>query len=367
MKIFMATLLTLTGWTAFAKTQVVSTLSDHYSKDEIRRAFQQAEANGAQKIIFSQPLGLMDGVFKASTQQQGDLFPAGDYFFLVGGLTGSDSDSTIRFTDYNAVHSSIERASFARFRIIVNLFASADDLRQALQNDRPTLIVWSGHGSENGYFYDASHAPVPPEIFKATSPHVYQYIHSSCYGTLAIGKTYKLPASIKSVAWEGLTDSADLKAYLESKHWTPFAGRTETVQNQGLKCVKEVRGDGYLIKNSADEQMSPSVISNLEYCASMIYNIREGFLCAGTKYGIDIISLQTKKVLPGVSYNSTQSDLYSCFSKIRSSRQGLICRRLKRDQDRFAFVRSIDGSVIESPQFKSLDQCSLALSSTTEI
>lgn len=133
-----------------------------------------------------------------------DSYPSGDFIVLVG-TNFSETDELIRKGDYNDIYDTVKRMSWLKFRTTINLVASVKDLKSALKNTRPTIIVWTSHGNED-FFYDFNQVRIPYNVFKDTSPSVYQFILASCNGFTAIQNGYKnyISPTMKYWGWERL-------------------------------------------------------------------------------------------------------------------------------------------------------------------
>jgi hypothetical protein len=348
---------------AYATPMQFSTNREAYSFTDIKSALDKARQYGVKEVVFAPPQKKQVQSIALSDE---DIYGAGDLVILEGGMTNSESDSMIRYGDYEAVYRAVARAGFARMRVVINMMATTLDLKKALQATRPTFLIWSGHGGENGFAYDASQALIPADTYKNMSPMIYKYVHATCHGDKAL-ENYKFNAKI-SKYWTGLTGSDDLKDYMDST--SLMNGRQFPMNYKGYACIKTGE-DGtqgfYDIVNSQGVKINTAPIIGGEPCAAMLFNGYDGFMCTNTKYGYDVVSLKTGQVLKGVSFGKQLADLYTCNSKIHASRNGTICRRDKNENGVFVMVRSQDGSFIEGQTYKTLDSCTSALKDGAEL
>lgn len=335
----------------------VSTLNQTYSALEIYRAVEQAKKSGERQIVFNPPTKNL--VNQVSLQNESS--PA-DFVFLVGGLLAEDEE--LRLGMFQAIYPTLQSAALVRMRAIVNLAATTDDLKQVLQTQRPTFLIWVAHGSEDGYAYDASMAPIDKNIYKNMSPYIYHYVHVSCFGEMAL-KNYKFRATHLKV-FPGLTMATDLAVYL-NRDANLLKGRPGVMTNNGFSC--ESTPQGYRIVNAGGLVMPLDDATQFGpyNCALMLYSMSENMMCVHTKYGYDIASTLTGKILKGVNYTESQGDLYKCASKLRGARDGKVCRRLGKNSDVFGWISAKDGLPVPGVSFKSLDQCKIELSASVEI
>jgi hypothetical protein len=109
------------------------------------------------KSIFTLILSLLAPyLLLAGEAETNAAYPRGDAYFLVGNLEKETS-----FTEFGRMSSIARWLAQQGFRPILNPFATITDLREAVQNDRAALIIWSSHGSASGVIRDARQTEVP--------------------------------------------------------------------------------------------------------------------------------------------------------------------------------------------------------------
>ena len=144
-------------------------------------------------------------------------------FVILWGVGSNATDQGITQTEYQNMWLIMNYLNELNFRVILNVRSTSADLATALQSPTSSVVLYSSHGNETG-FYDFNAAMVPYDIFKKLGPKLYQFILSACYGTLAL-EYYKVPESLYTLSWSDLTTSTHLKDYLLSDDWTGFEGK----------------------------------------------------------------------------------------------------------------------------------------------
>jgi hypothetical protein len=102
--------------------------------------------------------------------------------------------------------------------------ATAADLKEALQSDTASVILYSSHGNEER-FIDFNHLAIPNDIFTNKAPNVYQFILSACKGRRALHANYYIPSDLVPLAWTENTTTTELFEYLRGDSWTGFEGK----------------------------------------------------------------------------------------------------------------------------------------------
>ncbi|MFH1619838.1 MAG: hypothetical protein ABIG11_08025 [bacterium] len=144
-----------------------------------------------------------------------DTYEYGDVVFLTGHLENSWTKS--EWTRYYGVAKWLAQKGF---RVIMNPVAMIVHIKEAVQNDKTKVIIWSSHASRNGTIYDSGHNAVPPNVFAENAgPNFRQIIVSACFGNVMVTK-YEFPEGLKKTYWSGTTDADDLFDYLYNT-WDP--------------------------------------------------------------------------------------------------------------------------------------------------
>ncbi|NLO90486.1 MAG: hypothetical protein GX410_00655 [Elusimicrobia bacterium] len=144
-----------------------------------------------------------------------ETYKYGDVVFLIAGL--GDDWAKQEWDRYYAIGKWLAESGF---RAVMNPVAMPADLRAAVQDERTKVIVWSGHGSKDGGFYDNKEDRMPADIFDNPGRNLKQLIFSTCYSA-NMPKVYRIPPGVDFHGWNGTTQTDDLFNYLLSKEWNP--------------------------------------------------------------------------------------------------------------------------------------------------
>lgn len=145
-------------------------------------------------------------------------------FVILWGVGASDKDQTITADEYKGLWRVMNYLSKKDFRVIMNVVATGEDLKEAFASSTSSVVLFSSHGN-NKYFYDFNHQPVATDVFESRAANVYQFILSACNGAVALRTNYVVPEDLKVFAWEGLTNSTELLNFLVGDTWTGFEGK----------------------------------------------------------------------------------------------------------------------------------------------
>jgi len=202
-------------------------LPEKIEKDSFYELIKMAQVKNYEKIVIENK---KSDYIKVSTQASDNT--VADFIVLIG-TNFSEKDELIRKGDYDDLYQTIRRVSWLNFRATINLVASVDDLSAALKNTRPTIIVWTSHGDEQG-FYDFNQVRVQNTIFKNASPTVYQFILTSCNGSQAIQNSYKpyIPKTMMYWSWNSLVYHPSYLGNLlnsTANPWSPFENFPEKI------------------------------------------------------------------------------------------------------------------------------------------
>ncbi len=317
----------------------LESLSGELSEGQFFEFIKEAQNRKYEKVVFAPKEPLL---IKASYGNE--TYVAGDFFVLIG-TNFAGNDEIIRKGDYDDIYAVAKRMAWLKFRVTINLVASIDDLKIALANNRPTIIVWTSHGNQQS-FYDFNQVPVPSTIFKDASPSVYQFHLASCEGYQAIQNKYlpHIPKTMKHWAWQTLTyHPGTLKPHFDQEIWNPFINYPGTFTNKGLSCQKQeerfVIYDG--IKKALVGDFS---YDKAETCNYVVANASDKLVCNKKGEKWEIYQRKNLTVIPGTPFDNH----YDCHSRITNVNKNKMCRRFEDTNqlhtiDITTLVRSADG------------------------
>ena len=150
------------------------------------------------------------------------LYPNKNFYIFIG-LGPNAKDEEIRRLDWGAIYAIMNYLATQKFRVLINVNATVEHLKLAAQDSNTSIILWSSHGNQEG-FYDYNNQKVPYDIFKNKSSSLYQFILSACYGRIALTNHYEIK-DMETWAWAGLTTSLQLKSFLVSDQWNAYQGK----------------------------------------------------------------------------------------------------------------------------------------------
>lgn len=195
-----------------------------------------------------------------SAASDGHLYPNKNFYIFIG--LGTEERSTpIKKTDWEAIYKIMDYVAEKKFRVLINIQATAEHLRIAAEDSETSVILWSSHGNPES-FTDHKGQRVPFDIFKNKSPNFYQFILSSCNGRLALNKNYDYQGLV-TYAWSGTTTSVDLATFLVSDDWSIEEGKILTTPIKGMTCT--AKGRGFQLMNEVTRKGSGSY-STLKEC-----------------------------------------------------------------------------------------------------
>lgn len=162
-------------------------------------------------IIFLTITMIFSAAHANHSEQLEKTYPRGDAYFLIGNL---ENDLAAKeFANFVSIARWLGKAGF---KPILTPGATVSDLREAVQNPRTSVIIWSSHGSPSGEIMDVNKVPLPKDIFaNEAGPRLSNVIVSACYGECIV-KSFQRPAQMQWVYWNGKTSSDALHAYLVS-------------------------------------------------------------------------------------------------------------------------------------------------------
>lgn len=331
-------------------------LKTDFEKGQFFEFVKTAQNKGIKEIVFSPEQSHFQ---KVSMTEETTI--AGDFYLLVG-TNYSTTDETIRKGDYDDLYETVRRLSWLKFRVTMNLTASVQDLKNALSNKNPTIIVWSSHGNTEA-FYDFNQVKVPFNIFSKASPSVYQFILTSCNGFTALQNNYlkHMPKTIKYWGWERLVyHPSDVKTFFSANDWNPFYKYPKPFEYKGLSCA--VNGEGYSVyQGSSKKFVGEFNYASLETCLYTVANSNDHFVCNRKDNFWEIYSKKNLKQIPGINFD----EIYDCASRISNTYNNKLCRRLAEDN----LFHYIDGttSKVSQETFGSINDCYDYIQSTYEM
>ena len=167
-----------------------------------------------------------DSTFIFTSSEKSAQYPAGD-FAIMWGLGASDSNQQMTRDEYNRMWKIMNYLSSKGFRVIMNVRAEGSDIKDAVETEGTSVVLFSGHGNTSG-FYDFSGSRVSYDLFTNKAKSMYQFIVSACYGTQSRGN-YNPPADMIMYTWSGLTNTNDLETFLMGS-WSGLEGKDLAVR-----------------------------------------------------------------------------------------------------------------------------------------
>lgn len=217
------------------------------------------------------------------------LYPKKNFYLLIG-LGRTDKDNSIQKTDWDAVYFIMSYLSEQKFRVLVNVRATAEHLKLAAEDKDTSVILWSSHGNKGG-FYDVDGNKVPYDIFKNKSKGFYQLLLSSCEGRVALDDHYSI-SGLKTYAWSGLTNSIELKNFIKSDEWTADYGRSLINPINGITCTVKA-AKAVMMKEGSREDLYGYGFEKLDDCSARLKTIRNNKVCARGEDGVFKIDIKT--------------------------------------------------------------------------
>lgn len=141
-------------------------------------------------------------------------YPNGDAYFLIGDLDNSMTNEEVnRFEEVEPLFRE------NGFRLFIRRSTSTSELRAAVQNPRTTVIIWSGHGNQNGYIFDNRSSVIPTDIFtRNASPRLSLLVLSACYGE-CVTRRYPTPSFVEQIHWKGRTNTKSFFYFLNGERF----------------------------------------------------------------------------------------------------------------------------------------------------
>ncbi len=183
----------------------------------------QSEAEGAALVqeIMESSFVRTENTFAFTSGEKSAQYPAGD-FAILWGLGSNESDTNMAKDEYTRLWRIMGYLSGKGFRVIMNVRADAGDVKEAVETEGTSVVLYSGHGNTSG-FYDYNKARVGYDLFVNKAKSVYQFIVAACYGTES-KPNYNPPADLVMFTWSGLTNSTDLENFVMGS-WSGMEGK----------------------------------------------------------------------------------------------------------------------------------------------
>ncbi|MBY0516988.1 MAG: hypothetical protein K2P81_08780 [Bacteriovoracaceae bacterium] len=169
---------------------------------------------------------LQSSTFALESSEKSAQYPSGD-FVLLWGLGEETSNQDMTQSEYNKIWRIMNYLKKMGFRVIMNVRAEGADVKEAVETEGTSVVLYSGHGNTSG-FYDFFSRRVTYDLFKNKAKSVYQFILSACHGTES-RVNYAPPKDMIMYTWEGLTNTDDLMTFLMGS-WTGMEGKNLAIR-----------------------------------------------------------------------------------------------------------------------------------------
>jgi hypothetical protein len=188
----------------------------------------QTEAEGGALIqeLMESSFVRTENTFAFTTGEKSAQYPAGD-FAILWGIGSSEADTAMAKDEYTRLWRIMGYLSAKGFRVIMNVRADAGDVKEAVETEGTSVVLYSGHGNTSG-FYDYNKVRVGYDLFVNKAKSVYQFIVAACYGRES-RVNYNPPADLMMFTWSGLTNSTDLENFVMGS-WTGMEGKDLAVR-----------------------------------------------------------------------------------------------------------------------------------------
>jgi hypothetical protein len=157
----------------------------------------------------------------AQPKNRSEVYPLGD-FVLLWGIGSSSGDVQMARNEYVMIWRIMNYLMDRGFRVVMNTKALAKHLKDAVETEGVSVVLFSSHGNQTGFF-DYNGQRISYDIFQNKARSLYQFILSACYGTESRAR-YSPPSDMVMYTWRGLTNSKDLETFLMGS-WTGLEGR----------------------------------------------------------------------------------------------------------------------------------------------
>ena len=108
----------------------------------------QTEAEGSALIqeIMESSYVRTENTFAFTTGDKSAQYPAGD-FAILWGLGDNESDTNMAKDEYTRLWRIMGYLSAKGFRVIMNVRADAGDVKEAVETEGTSVVLYSGHGN----------------------------------------------------------------------------------------------------------------------------------------------------------------------------------------------------------------------------
>lgn len=214
-------------------------------------------------------------------------------FYIFIGLGNTAKDEGIQKTDWDAIYYIMNYVSKLKYRVMINVQATSEHLKLASEDEETSVILWSSHGNKKG-FYDYNGERVPYDIFKTKSKSFYQLVLSSCEGRIALDDNYNTKG-LKTWAWEGLTNSTELKDFLVSDKWSIKDGSALSAVRSNAACTSS--GNKFQIMNATTLlELYGYTYEDLASCEKRLQTIKNNTVCSKGDKGIRKVNTITLEI-----------------------------------------------------------------------
>lgn len=186
----------------------------------------EAEGSALMQEIMESSYVRTENTFAFTTGDKSAQYPAGD-FAILWGIGSSEADTAMAKDEYTRLWRIMGYLSAKGFRVIMNVRADVADVKEAVETEGTSVVLFSGHGNTSG-FYDFNRVRVGYDLFVNKAKSLYQFIVSACYGSESKAN-YNPPADMLMFTWSGLTNSTDLENFVMGD-WTGMEGKNLAVR-----------------------------------------------------------------------------------------------------------------------------------------
>ena len=278
--------------------------SDVNSSEEIARfkeEITERQERNPETVFEVVPMQEKTGNVILSGLKDNHLYKSKNFYIFIG-LGSKEKDQTIQKTDWDAIYYIMNYVSKLKYRVMINVQATSEHLRLASEDEETSVILWSSHGNKKG-FYDYNGERVPYDVFKNKSKSFYQLVLSSCEGRIALNDNY-ITKGLKTWAWEGLTNSTELKNFLVSETWSIQDGAILSTVKNNLTCT--ANGSKFrLMQASSRLELYGYTFDDLASCEKRLASSKNNAVCSRGEDGIKKINTQTFE-LSEKSYTSME-------------------------------------------------------------
>lgn len=269
--------------------------SDVNSSEEIARfkeEITERQERNPETVFEVVPMQEKTGNVILSGLKDNHLYKSKNFYIFIG-LGSKEKDQTIQKTDWDAIYYIMNYVSRLKYRVMINVQATGEHLKLASEDEETSVILWSSHGNKKG-FYDYNGDKVPYDVFKNKSKGFYQFVLSSCEGAIALHDNY-ITSGLRIWAWEGLTNSTELKNFLVSDAWSIQDGANLSAVKSNLTCTAS--GSKFKLMQASSRNLAYGYpFDDLASCEKRLTSSKNGAVCSKGDQGIKKVNGQTLEV-----------------------------------------------------------------------